>query len=465
LSEQPNEVELQPPEPHGRKQELIMRAFLFPGVTETFVACGTKFGKSIGAATCLTNAAMLKKSAKWRWLAPIYRQARVGMDYFGKIVPPAPHSEFLDTKMIIKFPYLDSSIEFLHTQNPVDLEGAGIHGQIGDEAAKMPYEAYVSAKTTTTFTRGPSMWVSTPLGRNWFYKQYMDAKAEMDWAIKSGKNPTRLAIHAPTTDNPMVHKATIDAMRRDLPDRLFRQYVLAEFVEDGSIFVGVRECVRGIELDFDGGATQHWIHASAKESDVVIGVDWAKQRDYAVFMAIDYNTSPRKVVGFQRFHGISYVTAVKELHQFSRNFKSVGSIWHDKTGVGEALDDMLAHFPMPFQGFTFSNQSKASVINGLGLTFEKRDIELPNWPLLISELDSYEVTVSDTGMMRYNAASGGHDDIVIALSLANAAAAEYAPGSYDIRFLEELPKDKSLNDLDRFYNDLIGDSDNDSPFN
>lgn len=458
--EQPTqEVNLEPPTPHGKKQELIMRAFLYPGVKETYVASGSKFGKSLAAATCMTNAAMAKPSAKWRWIAPIYRQAKIGMEYFNKILPPPPHSEVIESKMVIKLPHLDSVIEFWHTQNPVDLEGAGVHGQIFDEAAKIHYDAYVSAKTTTSFTRGPSMFISTPYGKNWFYKKYTEAKDEMTWALKRGKNPERLAIHAPTTDNPFISKEVIEQARRDIPDRLFRQLFLAEFVDDGSIFVGVRECIRGAEIMFDG-ASQHWVSDNAKNCEVVIGVDWAKQRDYAVFMAIDYAAKPRKVVGLQRFHGISYVEAVKELYHFTKRFKHVGTIWHDRTGVGEALDDLLGNTPLPFHGVTFTSQSKASLINGLGLTFEQRDIELPNWPLMISELDNYEVTVTETGNMRYNAASGGHDDTVIGLALANSAAKEFAGSGFEVRFLEELPKSKFT--FDNYMQELLEDADDDT---
>lgn len=457
-------VEIQPPKPHSRKQELIMRAFLFPEVREVFVACGSKFGKSLGAATCLTNAVMNKHGGRWRWLAPLYRQSKIGMDYFSKLVPPSPHSEFSYAKMRIDFPLLDSNIEFMHTQTPVDLEGAAIDGQIGDEAAKMPYQAYVSARTTQTFTRGPSMWVSTPYGKNWFYKRYMECKEQMEWAISKGQVPTVLAIHAPTISNPFVHPDVIAQAKQDLPDRLFRQYYGAEFCDESSIFIGYNECSTGPELEFESANQHHWLHADHAKASVVIGADWAKVRDYAVFVAIDYNATPKKVVGFQRFHGISYVAAVKELYQFSKNFKQVSTIWHDKTGVGEALDDMLGHFPLPFMGFTFSNQSKASIVNGLGLTFEKKDIDIPKWGILLSELATYEVTVSDTGLMRYNASAGSHDDTVIALGLANAAASEYQQGSFEVRLLDDLPKDRRLNSLERYYNDLISDSSNDSPF-
>jgi hypothetical protein len=456
------DVEIEPPKPHGKKQEILMRGFLFPKVKEIFAVCGTKFGKSIALAVGLNNGVIQKRNAKWRWMAPIYRQTTIGMDYFRGIVPPSPHTEFLETKMLLKYPYLNSQIEFMHTQNPVDLEGPGLSGQVGDEAAKMTYDAYISSRTTVTRTGATSIWTSTPYGKNWFHKKCMEAKDEMEWAIKSGREPTKLFIHAPTSANPFVSAEAIAQARRDLPLRLFEQYYLAKFVDDGNIFMGVRECVRGPVIELDG-ASQYWLADNAKESPVVIGVDWAKQRDYAVFKAIDYSARPLRVVGFQRFHGVNYLGAVKELYHFAKRFKEVGIIFHDKTGVGEALDDMLGNFPLPFHGFHFSNSSKASIINGLGLTFEKKDVVLPNWPLMLSELDSYEVSVSKSGLFVYNAPSGNHDDTVIALALAVAAANEYS-GTSEVRFMEDLPKDEKLGAIDKYYEDLIRDTEQDSPF-
>lgn len=450
----PQQIIIQPPKPHSTKQELIMRGFLFPGVKEIIVVCGTKFGKSLSASTCMVNGAIKKRGAKWRWIAPIYRQAKIGMEYFKGIIPPAPHSEMIESKMLIRLPNLDSQIEFWHTQNPVDLEGAAVHGQIGDEAAKMPYDAYISAKTTTTFTRGPSMWISTPYGKNWFYKKYLECKDEMDWAIKRGKEPTKLAIHAPTSANPFVSQDIIDAAKKDLPDRMFRQYYLAEFLDDGSVFVGFRECIEGPEIHAYG-AVQQWVCEDANEKNVVVGADWAKTQDFAVFTAIDYQGPKPKVVGFMRFQSIKYTEAIMELYRFCKQFKSCGLIVHDKTGVGEAIDDMLGKINLPINGFVFNNQSKSGLINRLMIRIERGDIILPNWQELIKELDSFEVESSEIGTLRYNAAPGAHDDIVISLALAIYAYEEYA-GQQEIRFMEDLPRDRNLG---KILNELMEDSD------
>jgi hypothetical protein len=450
------EITIQPPTPHSKKQELIMRGFLFPTVNEIVVVCGSKFGKSLSASACLTNAAMVKRGANWRWIAPIYRQAKIGMKYFKGILPPAPHSDFVESKMMINLPNLDSNIEFWHTQNPMDLEGAGIHGQILDEAAKMPYQAYVSSKTTTTQTRGKTMMISTPLGKNWFYKKYMECKEQMDWAIKHGREPLKLAIHAPTSANPFVSKEVLEAARKELPDRLFRQHYLAEFLDEGSVFVGFRDCTEGDELPVFG-AIQQWICDKPEDIDVVIGADWAKQHDYTVFTAIDYKHPKPKVVGFMRFQSLKYTDAIVELWRFAKQFKSIGHILHDKTGVGEAIDDMLVKTGLPFSGFLFTNQSKSSLINRLMIRFERNDIIIPNWTELLKELEAFEVEVSEIGTMKYNAPAGMHDDTIMSLGLAVMAYEEYA-GGFELRFVEDLPYDKNLN---RILNDMMDESDDD----
>ena len=79
---------------------------------------------------------------------------------------------------------------------------------------------------------------------------------------------------------------------------------------------------------------------------------------------------------------------------------------------------------------------------------------------MLKELDSYEVTTSDSGKFRYSAPKGLHDDIVSSLMLANSAIQEYS-AEFKLQFLEDLP-DKKMS-VDKWYNDLKIDSD-DSPF-
>jgi hypothetical protein len=70
------------------------------------------------------------------------------------------------------------------------------------------------------------------------------------------------------------------------------------------------------------------------------------------------------------------------------------------------------------QPFNTSNATKTQVIESLQLAFERRDIRILNDPVLVSELMAYQADRTASGLLRYAAPAGGHDDMVIALALA-----------------------------------------------
>lgn len=444
---------IDPPKPHSAKQSLIMQAFLHPGIEEIYVANGTKWGKTIAAATAIINALVAKPRGTMRWVAPIYEQSRLGFDYCRRILPPPPHVALNHSGLKIGLDSQDSLIQFYHAQNPVALEGAAISGYVFDEAAKMKEDAYASAKTTVTVTRGTMVFISTPLGKNWFHKRAMAAKDEMARARYEGRLPRQIFITAPTADNPFVPRESIESARRTLPARLFRQYYEASFEDEGSVFTSYRQCVFGDELDL-WGDDQHWLAPEASESSVVIGVDWAKTVDYCAFVAID--TTSRQVVGVRRFHQLPYTEAIRRLVHFSGRFAACEAVFHDKTGVGQAIDDQLAYTDLNYHGITFTNASKAEMVARLITAFEQRSILVPAWPTLLTELEAFEVQVSAVGTLRYAAAGGGHDDTVCALLLAHAALNEYAERQNQLTFLEDL-EPPPLTALEGFYRGLTDD--------
>ena len=70
------------------------------------------------------------------------------------------------------------------------------------------------------------------------------------------------------------------------------------------------------------------------------------------------------------------------------------------------------------QGFTTTNATKAKVINGLQLAFEQQSIRILDNPIQTAELMAYQSERLPSGLIRYNAPDGMHDDTVIALALA-----------------------------------------------
>ncbi len=452
-----SEIVVEPPKPHGKKQHFIMSAHRLQGMREVWIAAGSKFGKTAGASVSLLSAGVERPRSRWRWVAPYYSQAEIGYNYMRSILPPEPYSDHNRSNLSLNLKSLDVQWRFWHATNPKALEGDAINGYVIDEAAKMSAEVRPAIRTTMNRTEGCAVFISTPVGRNWFYQGCMEAKEHMDWALAHGKPVEKVFIHARTIDNPYINPAVIENARKELPDRLFRQYYLAEFVDDGSVFGHFRENLFGHEVKIYG-SNQIWFAQNAAEMTVVIGADWAKTYDYTVFTAFD--VASNRLVGFQRFHKTPYTEAVRRLGYFSKRFKETLICHHDKTGVGGAIDDQLQYLPIPCQGITFNNANKSEMVARLITSFEHKLIALPRIPELIEELDCYEVSTNKLGLMSYSAPSGKHDDIVSSMLLSHAALLQYGDRSVHVATLEDMSKapEAELSQVERFYRDIAEDA-------
>jgi len=427
------------PAPHSEIQSLIMNSAFTPDLQEMYVACGTKFGKTISGVASYCALAPVLQEGVIRHVAPIYSQASIGLRYATKFLPGHPYTTVNKTAHTISFNQRNRNqiVEFWHGQQPESLEGEGVIFYLLDEASKMKQQVYDSALTTMTVTKGILCATSTPRGKqSWFYVKCMEAKNEMEWCLKKGKNPTKIFLTAPTSANPYVSPDVIARNKKNLPSRLFEQYYLAAFVDSGEIFPCFRDAIEGDQLHFEM-ESQLWLMPEAdKLEDIVIGADWGKKEDYAVFTA--WAVKQRRMVGFMRFRGVDYVSAIKNLLWFGQQFSRLLQVWHDKTGLGEVIDDALSNTELPYEGVVFTNKSKSTMVNTMMLAFQRKDIHLPNWPDMIEELDAYECSFSEIGNMKYAAGDGFHDDIVSSMFLGWAALEEFAPSTIEVISLDDL---------------------------
>lgn len=456
-----NEIEpilIQSPDAHSKKQQFIYGCLLQENIREIWVCAGTKFGKTLSGTAAQINYAITRPNTKHRWIAPIYSQTRQPKEYFQRILPGKPHTTENKSDNVINLNYINTRIEFWHGQNPTSLEGDGIHSYVIDEAAKQSPQVKSSARTTTTRTKGPMLYISYPFGKNWFYDGCMEAMDHQAWAFKNNQTIEKVFLHARTCDNPYIDKQVIENARKELPWRLFRQYFLSEFLDDGTVFAGFLECIYTDLID-PHGEVKSWFHQNCNHSVVVIGADWAKTIDYSVFTAIDIAT--KRVVGFIRFHRRAYTEQVRMLSFFAKRFLRVEIIIHDKTGVGEAVDDMMAYINQPYRGITLSNALKSELVMKLITAFEQKDIRIPNWPEMTGELKAYECKTSAIGTVSYNAPSGKHDDIVMSLAIGYYAAILYCDNSLEIKYLDDLQKSAEADktELEKYYSELIDDED------
>jgi hypothetical protein len=86
--------------------------------------------------------------------------------------------------------------------------------------------------------------------------------------------------------------------------------------------------------------------------------------------------------------------------------------------MGGPVIEQLRRDGLPVTAFTATNASKAAAIEALALAFGRGTIRIPNDPVLLGELQAFAAKSLPSGMTRYAAPEGLHDDCVMSLALA-----------------------------------------------
>jgi hypothetical protein len=241
--------------------------------------------------------------------------------------------------------------------------------------------------------QGRAMFISTPKGRNWFWRSFQRGLDE--------HNDEWMAWSFPTSDNPYIPDSEIEAARAGIPDRIFRQEYLAEFIDDaGGVFRGVMAAATALP--------------GTPPASCVFGVDWGKHNDFTVVVVMGTDGT---MLAMDRFNQIDYTVQAGRLMALAEKWKPVQVI-AESNSMGEPIIERLQRDGLPVVAFHTSNATKAAAIDALALAFERSTIQILNDPVLVGELQAYEMERLSSGMMRYNAPAGMHDDCVMSLALA-----------------------------------------------
>lgn len=383
------------------------------------LACGRRWGKTrLGALLCVTTA--LKGGRAW-WVAPSYPMASIGWRLTKRLSNQIPGVNKREVDRLIDYPS-GGMIQVKSADNPDSLRGEGLDFLAMDECAFIKEAAWAEALRPALSDRmGHALFISTPKGRNWFWRLW---QAGQDPSTSSGQASSAgsgwQSWRFPTSENPYIADEEIEVARQNLPERIFAQEYLAEFVEDaGSIFRRVMDAATATAQD-----------SRVEGHDYVMGVDWGKHNDFTVIAVID--THDNSLVYMDRFNQIDYQVQIGRLRALCEKFEP-DSIIAERNAMGEPLIEQLQREGLPVQAFVTTNASKTEAIDALGLAFERGDIKILPDSVLIAELQAYEMERLPSGLLRYSAPEGMHDDTVMALALGWQAIA--APKWRDISFL------------------------------
>ena len=284
------------------------------------------------------------------------------------------------------------------------LRGRKAHRVIVDEAA------FVSDNVMDTVITplladydGQRVEVSSPAGRNHFYK---------DW--KRGQEANQVAYRSfrfPSSSNPLLPRGYLKREQATKPERAWQQEYEAAFLDsDGAVFRKVEQSMIARPQT-----------CAQKGHQYIFGVDWARSRDYTVIVVIDITT--REMVAIDRFSQVSYTLQRDRLKALAQRFLPV-SIVAEANSMGGPNIEKLQEEGLPVYAFTTTNASKDTIIQALTLALETGAIRLLADDVLKHELLAYEGKKMPSGLMTYSAPEGEHDDTVIATCLATWGLAE-----------------------------------------
>lgn len=286
-------------------------------------------------------------------------------------------------------------VEAWSLDNPDSGRGRAYAAVVIDEAAlvaDLERAWQESIRPMLTDYRGDAWFLSTPKGTaNYFHTLHQKGHGLLKGEWRSWQMPT--------SQNPYIDPAEIVAAKEDLTDLAYSQEYLAAFVSwAGAVFRKITDAVS---------------IASPTGKAACIGVDWARSGDYTVFCVL---SNAGEVLEIDRFRGIEYSLQRARLQALYERYGKP-TILAEANSMGGPVIEQLARDGLKIKPFLTTNASKSEAIEALALAFERGEIKIPNDPVLIGELQAFEAKPLPSGLMRYEAPSGGHDDLVMALAI------------------------------------------------
>lgn len=370
-------IQIELPKPHEGQRKVLQSKARF-----RVLMCGRRWGKSlISKQYTITEALAGNINA---YITPTYSLAKVFFDEIAKIIPNEVATAN-KSDLVFKF-VTGGEIRFFTGERLDNLRGLKFHNVIIDEASYITHleDAWNNAiRPTLTDFQGRALFISTPRGKDFFYRLYL-RNGEKDFE----------SFKYSTYDNPFINNQEIDDAKASLPKAVFEQEYLANPMENAANPFG---------MDFIRANVQKL----SRNEPVCYGIDLAKSYDYSVIIGLDINGA---VCHYDRFQADWAITKSK-INQLANVPKVI-----DATGVGDPIVEELQRYDYMIEGFKFTSTSKQQLIEGLVLAIQQGLIKYPEGTI-VDELSLFEYVYTKKGV-RYSAPEGMHDDAVCSLALA-----------------------------------------------
>ena len=377
--------------PHSN-QKLIHEAINKGSQKYYVLSIGRQFGKSL-LATNQSLYWLLNLKCDCAWVSPVFNQANKVYEQIVKafIQDPGMIARKDGQKLRIEF-CNGSTIQFFSAERYDNIRGFTFDYLIVDEFAYISAEAWTEVLRATVLVKGKKvLLLSTPRGKNHFYQLF-----QLD-----GVNPQYKSFKMTSYDNPLIDPKEIDDAKLTLPDHIFRQEYLAEFMDGaGSIFTDIN------------------YNSSPEQGNICYGgLDVARADDYTVLSI--YNQLGQQVF-IERWRHDSWSNIVKKVVEVLNKYKP--KTYVEINSIGDPVFEMLKT-QMPYSDnmlfpFVTSSKSKQDIIEQMAVANQNKEVSFleTDWLKKEFEMFTYEYNPK-TRVIKYSAPAGFHDDGIMASAI------------------------------------------------
>ena len=399
-----------------KKQEEWISTVEEEGVKYITITTGRQVGKSLFGLNMILKWGLSTPNQSIMFVSPIYSQARKVFEDLERAVG--------DTNLIKSKNKSNYDIEFINgskimfrsAERPDGLRGYTLNYLVVDEAAFISDNVWDTILKPTILVHGKKcLFTSTPKGRNWFYRLHLRG-LDVD-------QPQYKSIRASTSDNPYISKEDIEESRKTLPEDIYKQEILGQFVNDnGSVFKNLDSyCV-----------IPQW---TPKMTGMRYfgGIDFGRAEDYTVLTIIN---EKGEVVYVYRERQQSWELIVDEIVKVLKRYDA--QVQLEINSIGDVLYENLKKKYKKISPFLTTNSSKQQIIEDLIYSLNQGELYLPSqelFPPLYNELGSFSYKYSPTSRkVIYGGLTGTHDDTVMSLAIAyNSLKSKKSAGSYYLK--------------------------------
>jgi phage FluMu gp28-like protein len=333
------------------------------------------------------------------WVSPVYSQAKKVFTELTNTIAGSGLTKSVN-KSELTITFINGSVMYFRSGEREDtLRGYTLDYLVVDEAAYIKDNVWTEVLRPTVLVNGKKvLFISTPKGKNWFYALAMRGNSD-DY-------PQYKTFHATSFDTPYITEEELIEAKLSLPDTIYKQEILAEFIDDGGEVFGNLKDICGLRAypNYDPSKKYY------------AGLDFGRQNDFTALVILN---SEGEMVDFYRERQKSWDIIISEVVAKLKKWRPV--CFAEVNSIGDVLFEQIKKQYPSVQPFITNNDSKQNMIEDLIMGMNESKIILPSAELntdLFKELSVFTYEYSPkTRKIKYGAPSGFHDDCVISLAL------------------------------------------------